>query len=924
MSKTFSELDRAVSLNNGDLLALAQVDAEAETGYKSAAAPVSDVAQKILKEISFPADLETDSKTVLGAINEAAMDKNIANPYSNQATYDVGDFVIYRTVLYKCTTAVSVAEDFDSTKWTQAKVSDLVGADVSEQISDLSNTINDITSHSKNLFDKDHANVIDAVPDGVTSKYKSSSYGKTVWIKCKPNTTYTASKILTSRFAISYGEEEPAVGAALDHYISNASRTALTITTNGTAKYLAVYLYFSSLDTEYTLTEVLATLQIEVGDEATSYVPFLFTAKDSVARTEIDEINNTLDNFGKEVIVNSTRQNATYGSELINDFSSMTAIGDSTFADGKWTIPNESGISTSLSVEANTTYLIQLDVSSSTSTDGSGNHKVNPLLISLGDDDIEIFANPDANWKVCLTPITGGSVTFAIECEEALSIVLAGVSVKPIILFPTAPIIANGKPLFATNTSGYSFAFGGGQAKRANGTMNTAFGYDSQKKLDTGYADTAFGHNAQRDIRNGRGNCAFGHRAQEAITTGMYNNAVGTVAQGSITSGCWNNALGNEAQRDLTTGCDNTSIGRRAHSYITSGNLNTAVGAQAGFATKTHQDGSWATKTANYQTLVGAEACQNSAAQSDYLTALGYRAVGGEKALALGANSSANGVKSVAIGYGVTADNDGDVVIGDADSNIFLGDKELGVDIYTASQVDKIVSDAIYGILPSELTPTGAVANFGTTLELPIVDISVNNSATKIYQFGSNLWNGAWEQGTYDTTTGEKAESTTLKRNIKPIPVKENTAYTRVKTQEGALLACRLFFYDADMNLLATEVNTSNIYSFTTPVGCSFLNFAFQNNITALSLNYPDTDHSLNTYNPASGEYPIAEKDNIIPFAGVNNIFTDSGDIAVEYKVSIEQYVSNHSGSGLGGGLLGGSFLGGNPNPDESESEGGE
>ena len=134
MSKKFSELDRAVSLNNGDLLALAQVDEQAETGYKSAAAPVSDVAQKILKNISFPADLETDSKTALGAINEAAMDKNLADPYSNQATYAVGDFVIYRTVLYKCVTAVSVAEDFDSTKWTQAKVSDMTGGDASSKM----------------------------------------------------------------------------------------------------------------------------------------------------------------------------------------------------------------------------------------------------------------------------------------------------------------------------------------------------------------------------------------------------------------------------------------------------------------------------------------------------------------------------------------------------------------------------------------------------------------------------------------------------------------------------------------------------------------------------------------------------------------------------------------------------------------------
>lgn len=551
------------------------------------------------------------------------------------------------------------------------------GDAVRGQISELKSDVDDISITGKNLFDKDHANIIDAVPDGTLSEYKSSSYGKTIWIECAPNTTYTASKMLTSRFAVAYGEDEPEISASFDGLTSNASKTSLTITTNNTARYLAVYLYYSSLDTEITLSDVLATLQIEIGSEASTYEPYKLIAKDDVARGEIDEINNILNGYKTQILVNSTQKNATYGSEMITNFENMNAIGESIFENNMWTIPNESGISATLNVNANTTYLIQLDTYSTTTTDGSGNHKVNPLKISLGDDYIRIFANPDANWKVCLTPTESGSVTFAIECEDALSIVLAGVSVLPVESFPNAPIIANGKTLFATETVGYSFAFGGGQSKRTNGTMNTAFGYDSQKELDTGYADTAFGHNAQRDIRNGRGNCAFGHRAQETITTGMYNNAVGTVAQGSITNGCWNNAFGNETQRDLTTGCDNTSIGRRAHSYITTGNLNTAIGSQAGFATRNHQDGSWATTTASYQTLVGAEASQNSASQSDYLTTLGYRAVGGEKALALGANTSANGTKSVAIGYGVTAENDGDVAIGDADSTIILAGKTI-------------------------------------------------------------------------------------------------------------------------------------------------------------------------------------------------------------------------------------------------------
>lgn len=70
MGKKFSELERTSSLNNGDLFAVAQVDAQAQTGYKSKSTETSAVAQKLLKGIEFPTDLQTDDKTVLGAINE--------------------------------------------------------------------------------------------------------------------------------------------------------------------------------------------------------------------------------------------------------------------------------------------------------------------------------------------------------------------------------------------------------------------------------------------------------------------------------------------------------------------------------------------------------------------------------------------------------------------------------------------------------------------------------------------------------------------------------------------------------------------------------------------------------------------------------------------------------------------------------------
>ena len=51
-------------------------------------------------------------------------DHTIAPAYSNQLTYAVGDLVIYDHKLYRCITAVSSAESFDSNKWVQASVSD--------------------------------------------------------------------------------------------------------------------------------------------------------------------------------------------------------------------------------------------------------------------------------------------------------------------------------------------------------------------------------------------------------------------------------------------------------------------------------------------------------------------------------------------------------------------------------------------------------------------------------------------------------------------------------------------------------------------------------------------------------------------------------------------------------------------------------
>lgn len=128
----------------------------------------------------------------------------------------------------------------------------------------------------KNLFDKDNASeVINAFIDyGATAhKIYTNSSCRLAYIRCEPNTTYTISKTLSARFVIATTSEVPANNVSVSQDIAKNTDTTYTITTNSTAKYLCVFLYHSSYDT-LTPEQILATLQIEKGSQATSYAAY--------------------------------------------------------------------------------------------------------------------------------------------------------------------------------------------------------------------------------------------------------------------------------------------------------------------------------------------------------------------------------------------------------------------------------------------------------------------------------------------------------------------------------------------------------------------------------------------------------------------------------------------------------------------------
>ena len=53
--------------------------------------------------------------------------QNLALSFSAAQTYEVGDFVIYQENLYQCITAINTPAAWDSTKWTRALITDVMG-----------------------------------------------------------------------------------------------------------------------------------------------------------------------------------------------------------------------------------------------------------------------------------------------------------------------------------------------------------------------------------------------------------------------------------------------------------------------------------------------------------------------------------------------------------------------------------------------------------------------------------------------------------------------------------------------------------------------------------------------------------------------------------------------------------------------------
>lgn len=134
-------------------------------------------------------------------------------------------------------------------------------------------------TETKNLFNKNNATIINGYIYSGQLIIAESPHDRTIVFPCKPNTTYTFSKMYTNRlFMAETSEETPAVGTTCTNPIESLgeppSQNYCTLTTTATAKNLIITVCTLYNTETYTLQEILDSVQIEEGSTASTYQPY--------------------------------------------------------------------------------------------------------------------------------------------------------------------------------------------------------------------------------------------------------------------------------------------------------------------------------------------------------------------------------------------------------------------------------------------------------------------------------------------------------------------------------------------------------------------------------------------------------------------------------------------------------------------------
>lgn len=80
-------------------------------------------------------DINYNTEAIDGLIHNTQI--SLAPAYDQTLTYNVDDLVMYENLLYKCITAITVAEAWDSTKWERAYLSENAGGGGNANVTEI-------------------------------------------------------------------------------------------------------------------------------------------------------------------------------------------------------------------------------------------------------------------------------------------------------------------------------------------------------------------------------------------------------------------------------------------------------------------------------------------------------------------------------------------------------------------------------------------------------------------------------------------------------------------------------------------------------------------------------------------------------------------------------------------------------------------
>lgn len=157
-----------------------------------------------------------------------------------------------------------------------------------------------IRAKTKNLFNKNNATIINGYIYSRQLIITESPLDKTIVFPCKPNTTYTFSKMYTNRlFMAETSEETPAIGTTCTNPIANLgeppSQNYCTLTTTATAKNLIITVCALYNTETYTLQEILDSVQLEEGSTPTPYTPYNYLQSNK-RMIKVSDVCQLLDN----------------------------------------------------------------------------------------------------------------------------------------------------------------------------------------------------------------------------------------------------------------------------------------------------------------------------------------------------------------------------------------------------------------------------------------------------------------------------------------------------------------------------------------------------------------------------------------------------------------------------------------------------